>query len=64
MKYKAEVVKQECYGDEAKITFGNVQRATAPEWLECGNSISINIPLSKVKSYPIGRTATIEIKAK
>ena len=62
MKFRTEVVKQECCGDEAKITLGNVERITAVEWLESGDSICVNMPLSKLKSYPIGRTVIIDIK--
>ena len=62
MKYRTEVVKQECCGDEGKLTLGNVQRITAVEWLEHGDSICVNVPLSKLKNYSIGRIVTIDIK--
>ncbi len=64
MKLKSEVVKQECYGDEAAVTLGNVRKIDAAEWREYSASISIRLPFSKLRNYPIGRTVIIELTPK
>ena len=67
MKFKSEVTKQEVFGDEeAKLTLSNVDRVkrcfTKMSCLD--PSITLIIPSSKLKNYPLGRKVIIEIKPK
>jgi len=63
MKLNAEVGKLEHWGDAAKITLTNVKRTQGPSWDEYGPEVSFKVPLSRAKSFPIGRTVKITIKA-
>ena len=63
MKLTAEVGKLEHLGDAAKVTLTNVKRVHGAFWEEHGPEVSFRLPLSRAKSFPIGRAVKVTIKA-
>lgn len=63
MKIQCEVGKIESLGDAAKVTLTNVKRVGQAEWQEYGPEISLRVPLSKAKSFPVGRNVKVTVQA-
>ena len=62
MKYGGEVNEIHGRADDARITLTNVRRLDAAPWREYASGITFDVPLGRAKSFPLGRSVTIEIK--
>lgn len=64
MKFTGEVYKLRSTGDSLRVTVTNVKRKTAAAWMPYGENLEFDVPFANQRTYPVGKTITVEIKAK